>query len=241
MKSKLHAVELVGRSDEKLREFAIQLAKKNRDELGAVHCGVISGIVEAGVGVLRVSRENDEPASMILTRNGLASDTRCMPIIAAAVSSDARRLKHGLALVDAVADEGFERGRSFVQAICREDLPSNRFWLAAGFTPIARRTNKATRRIPCVVWRRQITDMSTSLGFIGTPLRAQGGGGRFVRLGDVMKQLLLFEIEPVELSNRHVFDQTFEGLNTAADAMELDPAERRMMLDRFSGVLSARC
>lgn len=234
------SIEIVTHENEPLTEFAIQLAKKHRNELGAVHCGVISGIVEAGQGTLRISRENDEPASMILTRSGLASDTRCMPIIAAAVCSDARRLKHGLSLVDAVADDGFQRGRSFVQAICREDLPSNKFWLAAGFTAVARRSNNSTRRIPCVVWRRAITDMSTSLGFIGTPLRAQGGGGRFVRLGDVAKQLLLFELEPVELSNRHVFDQTFEGIEKAADAMQLGAMDRMQVIERFALMMSAR-
>lgn len=161
-------------------EYAIDLAKKHRDELGAVHCGVITGILAGGKGELYISHANDDPVSMLLTRHKLAGDPRCMPIIAAAVQADARRLAHGLALVEHVADLAFRNGRCFLQAVCREDLPSNHFWSAAGFHAIAVRTNGASRSIPCIVWRKQIADMSTPLERIEQTLRLRGGGGRFL-------------------------------------------------------------
>lgn len=188
----IRPVEAVTAPEGEVFEFAVDLARKNRDQLGAVHAGAMAGIVRTGQGALLVARENDCPASMLLTRSRIASDLRCLPIIAAAVSADLRRIGHGLSLVEAAVSEAETHGRSFIQAICREDLPSNKFWHAAGFTLVASRCTRSTRAIDCFIWRKPIADMSTSLFAIERPKRLQGAGGRFLPAVDVHDEWSLF-------------------------------------------------
>jgi N-acetylglutamate synthase-like GNAT family acetyltransferase len=50
-----------------------------------------------------------------------------------AIQEDARRMERATLLVDAVYNEGLQRGLQQVSCRCAEDIPANEFWRSLGF------------------------------------------------------------------------------------------------------------
>ena len=81
-------------------------------------------------GQVLVATENGDLCGMLIHgtgRNGI------MRIHQAAVEYDARRIHHGLGLVEQLAIKATAAGCHVIRLRCADDLPSNAFWLAAGF------------------------------------------------------------------------------------------------------------
>lgn len=171
-------VQLIDPRDIKNVAWATHLASKHRDELGAVHLGVVDAC--AKLGHVLLAEGGGQNVGMMVTKPGLASDRRIFPIIAAAVPSDLQRLHVGLGMLTALAARHFLAPETIIQAICRHDLPSNRFWAAAGFRPIAVRHSSSVRAKPCVIWRRRVDQGVNGVGSIMRTARPQGPGGRFL-------------------------------------------------------------
>jgi hypothetical protein len=158
-----YAIEPITRSID--LEWAQTLCRTFRDELGAVHLGVLPSLVEKDIGRVRVARE---------------SDPRITPIIAAAVPTDLQRLHVGFAMLNQIEEEAKAHGQTIIQAICRFDLPSNRFWNAAGFVPCFVRSTDSARGKPAIVWRRPIAGADPDIFLRLEPLRPRAAGGRFL-------------------------------------------------------------
>lgn len=177
-------------------EWTEELAKKYRDELGAVHLGVIRGIQSTGAGNIRVAKLGDQLAGMFLTRKVLKADERIIPIIAAAVPEDLRLMHIASELLDTAGREAAREGRSIMQAICRCDLASNAFWLLAGFTPCFVRDTNSVRQKRGIVWRKALTTAATALTTRIAPERERGGGGRFLGPPKDTETMLMWPEDP---------------------------------------------
>ncbi len=197
-----HVVEVVRpleKNDPKNLAWATDLCSRHRDELGAVHLGVLAA--HAVMGHVVLATGGGQNLGCLVSKPKLSSDERIFPIIAAAVPDDIQRLKIGLSMLNALATAHTLDGARIVQAICRVDLPSNKFWAAAGFRPVAVRHSASVRGKPCIVWRRRVSGHVAGVEDIHTGPRDRGGGGRFV------------PADRPEL--RNWFDQTADGIESA--------------------------
>lgn len=140
--------------------------------------GTLEAIAHAG-GVVLAQKEGQN-VGFLAAKPQLVSDPRVFPILAAAVPADLQRLSVGLSMLHALATT-HQLGRERVlQAICRQDLPSNVFWAAAGFRPIGVRFVASSRAIPSIIWRRRVDGESGDFGFYLPEPRQRMGGGRFI-------------------------------------------------------------
>lgn len=159
-------------------DWAVDLTKKFRDELGGINAGTLQH--HAKLGHLSILRGEDQNLAAFVTKPGNSDDHRIFPIIAAAVPADLQRMHLGMLLLDRI-DARFELARDRIfQAICRQDLPSNLFWAAAGFTPVAVRHSSSTRGKPCIIWRRRVDRSVVGIDAIVPASRPRMGGGRFL-------------------------------------------------------------
>lgn len=78
-------------------------------------------------------------------------------IIQTAVHMDARRAAVGLSLLTAVHRDVAWAGSRIIQAWCRIDLESGRFWDAAGYCPTHRRSAPTARGQDVILWRKPLT------------------------------------------------------------------------------------
>lgn len=185
-------------ADERLNlGWATHLASRFKDELGGVHMALIAGC--AKLGHVLICQDSGQNLGMLVSKPVLAADPRIFPIIAAAVPADLHREHIGETMVRALAAGHSLTNDRIIQAICRWDLPSNKFWAAAGFRPIAIRRNGAVRGKPCIVWRRRVGGGVHGVEEIMAPGRLQGGGGRFL------------PADATHLANW--FDQTADGID----------------------------
>jgi hypothetical protein len=129
---------------------------------------------------VRVARDSGQLMGCMVTRKYLVSDPRITPIIAAAVPTDLQRLHVGFAMLNQIEEEAKAHGQTIIQAICRFDLPSNRFWNAAGFVPCFVRSTDSARGKPAIVWRRPIAGADPDIFLRLEPLRPRAAGGRFL-------------------------------------------------------------
>lgn len=99
-------------------------------------------------GQILVEKENDEPCGVVVFGNGWPT----LRIYQAIVQYDARRRERGLHLVERTIAEAKRRGCELVSLWCADDLPSNEFWKAAGFTRLQQRAGGATRQRKHHLW-----------------------------------------------------------------------------------------
>jgi hypothetical protein len=178
-------------------EWTIQLARRYRNELGAVHCGRLQSIAAEKHGWLRIGSHNGEPVAMIAGRQLTKCDARLAYIVAAAVPLDARRRKFAETLVEDFIDQAAHNARTIVQATCRCDIEANEFWFGSGFTPCFARYTGSTRGHPTIVWRRHVNGLQDDLLHYVHPLRARLSGGRYARTKASSDQFTLWaEVDP---------------------------------------------
>lgn len=165
--------------------WANELTKKFRDELGAIHLGTLAA--HAAIGHVVLAAERGENLGVLVSKPQLQHDPRIFPIIAAAVPLDIQRAHVGLCMLHALAaTHKLGRDRIF-QCKCRYDLPSNRFWYAAGFTAVAVQHSSSVRGKPTIIWRKWVDAPKLANGWRGkvptdfpVDSRARMGGGRFL-------------------------------------------------------------
>lgn len=158
--------------------WATDLCHKNRDELGAIHLGVLAA--HATLGHLLIAQGQGQFLGALISKPRLTTDARAFPIIGAAVPSDIRRLHVGLNMLAHLSRVHRLAPDRIIEAKTRADLPCNWFWWAAGFTPSHRRDTSSTRGKPIIVWRRRVDGRELDhLTFI-EPARPRAGGGRFI-------------------------------------------------------------
>ena len=108
---------------------------------------------------LWICEEAGDQVGFLLASFG--AETRVTQI---AVQEDARRLDRGLGLLDAAHAEGQARGIDGIRAGCADDLDSNAFWEAMGFTHYGTRLGvhyeskrESTRHVN--VWRKNASQL----------------------------------------------------------------------------------
>lgn len=136
--------------------FIADLQRKHANEIGFLPHQATAWYIEAGC--VRIAIENGEPAGMLLGREKFRWQPAMRGIFQAAICFDAQRRHHGLALVEATAEDAREAGQMALQACCREGLEANEFWRIAGFQEICRLDPSAARRRQIIVWRKPLHD-----------------------------------------------------------------------------------
>jgi hypothetical protein len=159
--------------------WARDLCQRHRDELGAVHLGVLAAC--ATLGHVHLASGQNQHLGVIVTKPRLSSDIAICPIIAAAVPTDLQRIGVGKSMLAGVAASLALDGARVWQAVCRADLPSNHFWAAAGFNPLAVRYCPSARGIPLIIWRRRVDGRDIGDATYTAPDRIRGAGGRWLR------------------------------------------------------------
>jgi N-acetylglutamate synthase-like GNAT family acetyltransferase len=167
--------------------FVLHLQRRFSNELGFVPAAGIACYLE--MGCIQLATENDDAAGYVLCRPPSSRESHVAKIVQTAVSFDARRRAHGLALIDRACATAVTAGASIVQACVRWDLAANAFFAAAGFTAVALRSAPTARDQEHVVWRRPLVHVTPRvLRTIARPYRCQGPGGKFLPAADVARQ-----------------------------------------------------
>lgn len=122
---------------------------------------------------------NDEEAGFLLLRETPCQQPGAHSIVQAAVRFDCQRESVGLSLVEAAERICRQKNGLMLQAACREDLESNLFWRAAGFSLVAFRKGGKARAKRILLWRKSLS-FSADLRSIVEPKINLGANGRFV-------------------------------------------------------------
>jgi hypothetical protein len=135
--------------------FVRHLARLHANAVGFIPAAGLEKYLERGDVTLCL--QNDDPAGYLLGRPAFRWQPLMTPITQAAVCFDAQRRHLGLALVDQLAAASQQRGQLALQAICRQGLDANAFWLAAGFEDVGHLHPWTARKKELIVWRKQLT------------------------------------------------------------------------------------
>ncbi len=115
-------------SVERLVNYIDALAHKNSEALSFLPRPMLEHY--AGAGQILMAHENDEPCGYLIHGNG----DRWCKIYQACIQYDARRREHGFELVRRLVRKADSQGFEAISLWCADDLDSNDFWRAAGFT-----------------------------------------------------------------------------------------------------------
>src|SRR5579864_1675478 len=108
--------------------YSVDLAKKHSDALGFIPRQAVENHLLTGH--IRMARENGDPCGFFLT-SGLQRQVR---IFQACVQMDARGLDHAKNLLSDLVVRSAAAGAERITLHCRDELESNGFWSACGFT-----------------------------------------------------------------------------------------------------------
>ena len=120
-------------------QYAADLMRKHYEAVGFIPAPKLAAY--ASVGQLFEEMENGEPCGYVVFGNGWPT----LRIYQALIQYDAQRREHGLSLVARVMKRAEQRGCHAVSLWCANDLPSNEFWVAAGFNLIGQRAGGVRR------------------------------------------------------------------------------------------------
>lgn len=120
-------------------QYVVDLARKNSDALSFIPTPRLEEYDRNGQVLLAF--ENDEPCGFLVFGAG---DTT-MRVYQACIQYDSRRREHGLELVRRLVDAATRKGCQSISLWCANDLESNEFWRAAGFTFAGQREGGKTR------------------------------------------------------------------------------------------------
>lgn len=114
-----------------LLKYCLDLMRKNSDALGFVESTRFESRLRAGQVI--PAWENGDLCGYLL--RGIPREW--LHIHQACIQPDARRLDHGRQLVAAAAAYAAACGCHGISLRCADDLPSNQFWQALGFSRVA--------------------------------------------------------------------------------------------------------
>jgi ribosomal protein S18 acetylase RimI-like enzyme len=148
--------------------YVVDLARKNSDALSFIPEPRLEEYERAGQ--ILTSSENDEPCGFLVFGAG----REVMRVYQACIQYDSRRRDHGLALVRRLVDIASRRGVQGISLWCANDLESNDFWRAAGFTFAGQREGGRTRGRLHNRWVMSIApdlglDAPTAQGIVSPP------------------------------------------------------------------------
>jgi N-acetylglutamate synthase-like GNAT family acetyltransferase len=155
--------------------FLQHLGRKNCDAVGFLPTQALEHYTDAG-GVCIVT-ENGDPAGMLVVKDHLSTSPAIRPVLQAAVCYDARRRHLGLQLVRQVEQDARTAGRRVLQLKCREELPANEFWTAAGFELIGHQDAGERRGGRVCVWAKLLSPLTASDLILKKVERHRGPGG----------------------------------------------------------------
>lgn len=112
--------------------YAVDLAKKNSEALSFIPAPRLEQY--HATGRLLLATENDEPCGFLVYGAGWP----VLKVYQACIQYDARRRRAGLDLVQRLTEIAARSHRD-ISLWCADDLASNDFWQAAGFTLIGKR------------------------------------------------------------------------------------------------------
>lgn len=220
-------------------EWMTQLARKHRNELGALHCGRIQTISKERDGWVRAIEVNDDLAGLIVARLNSQADERLAYIVGAAIPEDARRRRLAESLVEDFIRQAARTSKTIVQAICRCDLAANSFWSACGFVPCFARNTFATRGHKSIVWRRPSGTLPVDLLDYRPPLRPRLSGGRYAAKASKIWQQTLW---PGDNTHDAKVEQITNDPAAVFDLLEVAPmttAERVAAITRRTEAANA--
>lgn len=160
------------------------LAAKFSNQLGFLPAVALNEYLQASW--VSLTKENDEPAGYLLGRPRLRWQPLMRPITQAAISYDAQRRHHGLALVEKLCNDASAAGQLAIQCCCANDIDAMKFWPMAGFTPICELSPQNARGRLLTCWRKSLSPSLPSW-FYAVP-RCSGSRARKTEQG----QLFLF-------------------------------------------------
>ena len=108
-------------------EYIKHLGKQNFHALGFIPLPMMEKYIEHGQVLMET--ENDDPCGYLLFGNGFP----VMKIYQACIQYDARKIKHGMALLKRLIKIAERKNCTAISLWCADDLESNQFWKAAGF------------------------------------------------------------------------------------------------------------
>jgi ribosomal protein S18 acetylase RimI-like enzyme len=111
--------------------YVVALQKRNHEALGFIPRAALAEKIE--LGRIWLARENGDPAGYLHHGSLAGPEVR---IFQAAVQYDARRRRHGLALVAGLLRRAADAGARGVSLRCLDALDANDFWTDAGFERI---------------------------------------------------------------------------------------------------------
>lgn len=120
-------------------KYVVDLARKNAEALSFIPAPRLEQYSQNGQ--ILVAFENDEPCGFLVLGNGAET----MRVYQACIQYDSRRREHGLALVRRLVAKATQKGCQSISLWCADDLESNEFWRAAGFTFAGQRTGGRSR------------------------------------------------------------------------------------------------
>ena len=173
--------------------FVLSLQKKFSNQIGFIPKPTVERYLEAG----KVFRGdlNEQEAGFLLLRETPCQNPEVFSIVQAAVKLDAQRHSLGFCLTGRAEKAAKESGGKLIQAACREDLDSNYFWRAAGFTLVAMRAGGQARGQRVLLWRKAVLE-GTDLRIFHTPKYNLGANGRFCKRSE-MEGWKLVEQRPI--------------------------------------------
>ena len=111
--------------------FIDDLARKNSEALSFIPRPKLDHYARYGQIILGM--ENDQPCGFLVHGRGSA----VMKVYQACVCYDARRWRHGFAMVEELKRRALRSGCAAIRLRCAADLEANAFWLACGFSLVA--------------------------------------------------------------------------------------------------------
>jgi N-acetylglutamate synthase-like GNAT family acetyltransferase len=136
--------------------FVLDLQRRFANALGFLPRQAVEEYVRRGR--IFIAQDNNQEAGFVLSAQRLRCAPHVQPITQTAIAFDAQRRHLGRSLIDHLAAEALNGGRSMLQAWCRANLEANHFWQSLGFTAVGVRRPLTVRKQPLILWRLPLND-----------------------------------------------------------------------------------
>ena len=159
-------------------KFILDLQRKFSNQIGFIPRSKTE--FELSKGNFLLGKLNCLDAGFLYVLPGLSCQPETTAIIQAAVRFDAQRMCLGLKLVEQLELISFLRGSLILQASCREDLESNLFWQAAGFSIVGTRPGGKARGFIVNIFRKSLRE-GVDISVLPIEPRERLPGGRWAK------------------------------------------------------------
>lgn len=160
--------------------YLVHLSRANSESLGFIPRTGMSSHLDRGH--VSIACENGDPAGYLLSGGAYAHAPFVRPIYQACIDYDARRRHLGLQLVTHFEHAALLDRISVVRLWCRESLPSNEFWRAAGYSLCGKREGGKKRKTACNLWAKIIRPIAAD-DIVSVTHPTRGPAGLFVSPG----------------------------------------------------------